>query len=335
MCAGHRAAGAGPSGTPKAFCTTDLAFAREELSRVYYPLRVEPTHRTRDFDFTMRTLTVGPLTIGRLSYGAEIVKDCGDLQTAYHVNVPLAGAVASTCGDQRVLATPHTAAVFNPVGRTVLDRWEAGSEQLCLKIDRSFVEGEIVRRLERPLHAPVRFRMAMDLTQPAARAWLHAVEVLAAELDAPGAFTRDGLLAAELRGLIVGGLLWGQPHSYREALSEPGASPRPRTVKRVVDLMHASPEEPWTIARLAEQAGISVRSLEEGFRRYVGTPPMAYLRDCRLERVRADLRAGSRPAVSVGEVAFRWGFGHLGRFAQAYRAKFGENPSDTLRFGER
>ncbi|MFI5612567.1 AraC family transcriptional regulator [Amycolatopsis sp. NPDC051903] len=334
MCAGHRAAGAGASGTPKSFHTTDLAFAREELSRVYYPLRVDPTRRARGFDFTMRTLSVGPLTIGRLSYGAEIIKDCGDLQTAYHVNVPLTGAVASRCGDQRVVATPRTAAVFNPVGRTVLDRWEAGSEQLCLKIDRSFLEGEVVRRLERPLPAPVRFRMKLDLTRPATRSWLHAVEILAAELDAPGAFTRDELLAAELRRLIVGGLLWGQPHSYREALSEPGASPRPRTVKRVVELMHARPEEPWTVAQLAELAGVSVRSLEEGFRRYVGVPPMAYLRDCRLDQVRADLWAGSRPAVSVSEVAFRWGFGHLGRFAQAYRAKFGENPSDTLRFGE-
>ncbi|WP_432854646.1 AraC family transcriptional regulator [Amycolatopsis sp. CA-161197] len=334
MCAGDRTAAVGASGTPKSFHTTDLAFAREELSRVYYPLRVDPTHRSRDFEFTMRTLTVGPLTIGRMSYGAEIVKDCGDLQTAYHVNVPLTGAVASTCGDQRVVATPHTAAVFNPVGHTVLDRWEAGSEQLCLKIDRTFLEDEVVRRVEHPLHAPVRFRMAMDLTQPAMRAWLHAVEVLATELDAPGAFTRDGLLAAELRRLIVGGLLWGQPHSYHEALSELGASPQPRTVKRAVDLMHASPEVPWTVAQLAELVGISVRSLEEGFRRYVGVPPMTYLRDCRLERVRADLRTGSRPAVSVTEVAFRWGFSHLGRFAQAYHAKFGENPSDTLRFEE-
>jgi AraC-like DNA-binding protein len=35
--------------------------------------------------------------------------------------------------------------------------------------------------------------------------------------------------------------------------------------------------------------------------------------------------------VSVSEVAFRWGFTHLGRFAGAYKERFGVPPSQTLR----
>jgi transcriptional regulator GlxA family with amidase domain len=30
-------------------------------------------------------------------------------------------------------------------------------------------------------------------------------------------------------------------------------------------------------------------------------------------------------------VAARWGFGHPGRFAGAYRARYGRSPSETLR----
>jgi len=38
---------------------------------------------------------------------------------------------------------------------------------------------------------------------------------------------------------------------------------------------------------------------------------------------------GAEP-TTVTEVAIRFGFGELGRFASEYRAKFGENPSETL-----
>ena len=43
--------------------------------------------------------------------------------------------------------------------------------------------------------------------------------------------------------------------------------------------------------------------------------------------------AGRSPigAGSVTEVALRWGFGHFGRFAEMYRARFGLSPRDTLR----
>ncbi|WP_278258467.1 helix-turn-helix domain-containing protein [Nocardioides convexus] len=43
----------------------------------------------------------------------------------------------------------------------------------------------------------------------------------------------------------------------------------------------------------------------------------------------ADLLAGR--VGTVGEAASRWGFTHLGRFAAAYRGRYGVAPSDTLR----
>jgi AraC-like DNA-binding protein len=37
------------------------------------------------------------------------------------------------------------------------------------------------------------------------------------------------------------------------------------------------------------------------------------------------------PGTSVEQVARRWGFTHLGRFAHDYRVAFGQLPSATLR----
>jgi AraC-like DNA-binding protein len=65
--------------------------------------------------------------------------------------------------------------------------------------------------------------------------------------------------------------------------------------------------------------------------RYRGTTPMDHIRARRLERVHDELLAADPLATSVTDVAMRWGFGHLGKFAQAYRRRFDERPSETLR----
>ncbi len=81
-------------------------------------------------------------------------------------------------------------------------------------------------------------------------------------------------------------------------------------------------------AAMAEFAGLKPRALQVQFLKHFGTTPAAYVRDHRLELARALLR-DPRLAPSVTDVATRLGFEHLGRFAAAYRQKFGECPSVT------
>ena len=99
----------------------------------------------------------------------------------------------------------------------------------------------------------------------------------------------------------------------------------------MVDAIHDEPERPFTVGDLAAIAGMSVRSLQEGFRRHVGCAPMTYLQQQRLLRAHDSLRRSDPLRVTVAAVAHRWGFAHLGRFASAYRSRFGVPPSETLR----
>ena len=50
-----------------------------------------------------------------------------------------------------------------------------------------------------------------------------------------------------------------------------------------VDFMHANMHQPLTLSEVAEATGISVRSLQYGFRRFRDITPLAYLREIRLE----------------------------------------------------
>jgi transcriptional regulator GlxA family with amidase domain len=104
----------------------------------------------------------------------------------------------------------------------------------------------------------------------------------------------------------------------------------PRTVREAIALIEDRAHEPISVHDVAAAVGVSVRALQAGFRRTADTSPTAYLRDVRLRRIHAALRAADPSASSVTRVASDWQMFHAGRFAAQYLARFGEKPSETL-----
>lgn len=103
-----------------------------------------------------------------------------------------------------------------------------------------------------------------------------------------------------------------------------------RHVRRALEFMRAQYADIETIADVAEACAIGTRTLEASFRQVWSQSPHAALTEIRLEAARR-LLTGERAAATVTEVAFDSGFNHLGRFAGAYRTRFDESPSQTLR----
>ena len=98
--------------------------------------------------------------------------------------------------------------------------------------------------------------------------------------------------------------------------------------------MRANLADPITLGDLLRVCDCSRSSLFAAFRNARGFSPMEFLADQRLNATRRRLR---KPTGSdtVSSVAADCGFVHLGRFAQAYRRRCGEAPSDTLRQARR
>jgi transcriptional regulator GlxA family with amidase domain len=76
---------------------------------------------------------------------------------------------------------------------------------------------------------------------------------------------------------------------------------------------------------------MSVRGLQTAFRRHLDTTPGTALKEARLSAVHEELVRTAPGAARVADIAHRFGFAHLGRFAAEYRARFGELPKETLR----
>ena len=139
------------------------------------------------------------------------------------------------------------------------------------------------------------------------------------------------VIARPLARSVIAALLHAADHPYRDLLDERPSMPRPATIRDAVALLEAEPELPWTVTDLARRVEISTRGLQAGFARHVGVAPMAFLGRVRLGRAHLDLELADPARSSVADIAGRWGFTHLGRFAAVYRARYGCLPSQTLR----
>lgn len=104
-----------------------------------------------------------------------------------------------------------------------------------------------------------------------------------------------------------------------------------RLVSEVEDYVDAAGERPVHISEVCGALKVSRRTLHRSFADTLGMGPNAYLRRRRLSAIRAILRQCDPRTISIGDVAFEYGFPETGRFAAYYRAHFGETPSETCR----
>lgn len=94
--------------------------------------------------------------------------------------------------------------------------------------------------------------------------------------------------------------------------------------------MAARLSEPLTIQDVAAALGIGPRRLQLAFQAVRERSPREALSEMRLSAARRRLLAPDA-GDTVSTVALDRGVAHFGRFASAYKAMFGESPSQTLR----
>ncbi|MFI5494626.1 AraC family transcriptional regulator [Actinoplanes sp. NPDC051859] len=302
---------------------------RSLLQRFYYPLAVGAPAGAEGFEFRADVIQLGPLTVGQLGFGAPVTLDANELD-AYHVSIPTGGHVTARHAGREVTAGVGAAILYGP-GRPAFAAHSRNSVKLDVKIERTALEAELATLLGRPVAGPLELPPAIDLTAGPFRSWATLIRLLRDEIAEPESLVRQPLIAEHLRRSILSGLLLSVPHRYSDELTAPASAGPPRAVRRAIDAVQDEPERAFTVGDLARIAGVSVRSLQEGFRRHVGCAPMTYLLHVRLTRAHEELRREDPAGVTVAAVAHRWGFAHLGRFASAYRNRFGVCPSQTLR----
>ena len=283
------------------------------------------------FSLTRRFATLGPITVGDIMFGAPVWMNISEERTNYHINVPVSGLLDSTHRGTRMLVHHGVAAVYQPQGHTVIHRWEGGGRTVFVNIDRWFVHDMLATDLG---YAPARhvdFQPAMPTSSGSGRSWTELLLLFNHQLFAKDSLLHRPMIGMPLIDALVRGLLVAADHPHRDAMIGGSRRATPREVRAAVDFIEAQASSPLTVSMMAARSNVSVRTLQDGFRRHLGTTPMNYLRDVRLRRVHETLLESDPGATTVAAVAHRWGFGNLGRLATAYAALYGERPATTLR----
>lgn len=295
--------------------------------RVYMPYRVRPLGRGLRPDATLRSASVGRVTLTRFSYGVPIHLDAFD---------PAAGNVLVLNTLQGSLrhqghggADPVTRAGDSFVvdcSRT--DYWLEG-DGAHMQLNLTIPHAVLAETALRWFGAEPGDRLWTRRQAFGGPRWQALLGYVAQTIGPDGRVVGGTPMETHLEELLCVELLRLWAAGAGESLADAGRAAAPRHVREAEEIMQAEARSAPAIGEIARRVGVSARTLSEGFQRFRGCAPRDALRERRLDGVRAALRRAA-PGDTVTSVALDWGYANFGAMAQAYAARFGEKPSQTL-----
>jgi AraC-like DNA-binding protein len=274
-----------------------------------------------------RLLHRGNIVVHTLAYGAEIRVEVPELPDFYNIHVPLTGDGRLTVKGQDV-AAPLT--IIGP--RQHIDmNWSVDHEIMIVQVPEALVDRILEDQLGDAPKRDLYFEPHITAESPLGR--VLTAFCLTATAGETFPFAASTLAEHHFEQFLLHTLLGSQPHTYSADLDEPSTAATPAALRRARRFCEEHAAQPVSLEDIATAARVSVRTLQSGFREHLQTTPIPYLRSVRLARAHAELlhiaATGSRTTVT--EVALRWGFTHLSRFAAFYRQAYGHSPSVTRR----
>jgi AraC-like DNA-binding protein len=308
--------------------TRNLDEAIDAVSKVYCPHTVEVIGPVGEVDAFLEVHRPTPQPVVRLSYSAPVKIDAQNFSRLFLMMGCEDGAAAATQERRAAEWTRGQTMPFSAGFDTKL--WfDRAFVQRGVRLDTDKLEAQCARLIGRPLEEPLRFALR-PFSSELEQIWRRTLAYLWSREE--GALPLSTAAKSAFDEYLLTLLLEHHPHNYSEDMAGTDAAPIPGMVRRAERYMNENADTPITVSDVAAHLGLSLRSLQSGFRQWRNTTPNAHLRQVRLGLVRDELLQ-CRPDANVTAIAMRHGFVHLGRFSARYQSAFGEPPSATLRRG--
>ena len=230
---------------------------------------------------------------------------------------------------KEIIASPHKLAMVAPARQINIKRSD-NSELLLLRVSIEDLMRHFRKLEKKPFNGPLIFKPNIDLRSCLGSKLKRLLNNLIYELEHNNLLKTSPTFRKAYDEMLLTAFL-SLPHNLEDLLYEDRLhSVSPRIVSRAEEYMQAHLQEDITITDLLQICNCSRSSFFSAFQNFRGYTPKEFLTKQRLQSVRQKLLK-AQSEESVSSIALNCGFTHLSRFSQAYRKRFGELPSETLR----
>lgn len=264
----------------------------------------------------------GSLDLCRLSYGIQAQVVSPGLPDIYHLQIILRGHCRYEMYRESLSLSAGHLLLMNPEEEIDLT-YSADCEKFIVKIPSSLLNDACIEhRWFKPReyikfnHVPYRVNEISSLIQ--------LLELLCEEAESSLATPQmlqhyNRVVASKLMTLL----------KHNVVLETP--SLQSVSFERLVQYVEDNIKRDITPEDMAKYAHLSLRSLYLLFEKNAKMTPKNFIRQKKLEHVYATLTDPSSRMANVTAVALEYGFNHLGRFSEFYKATFGILPSESLK----
>ncbi|WP_067857260.1 AraC family transcriptional regulator [Nocardia shimofusensis] len=308
------------------FHSDDLGATEEFLIGAYSPTRIRNDSPSRSSAQIRRDI-LGPISVDRLDLGFDMRYSTEPLDKVCLCAVRT-GAIEDADGAGAGVFEPGSVGLLTPPDLPFAGVVRSASYSITM-FDPALLD-RVASAADQA--TPLRFAGHRPVDPAAGRRLAHVIDHIH-NLAADPATAGSELAAAAAADYLAVTVLDTMPTT---ALLEPTATDRndahPDTVRRAVAYIETHLRDDISVADIAAAAYVTPRALQLAFRRHLDTTPLGYLRRLRLAAAHEKLAAADHgDGTTVTGVALEWGFAHPGRFAIAYRDRYGRAPRSTLR----
>lgn len=274
-------------------------------------------------------VNLGPISIAYLTFGASVIIEPAPNEEHFIVQTTVAGSSTTKNGRRTITTHPHNVAVIDASQPTKIC-FERGCSHLVLKIDRSLIELKLQALLQKSINRRVSFELPSQRGSAGSSAWLQTMNFLCAYYDQPGQeiLQNEHLLQSHI-DLVATTLISSQQHNYSESLEDGRYIAAPRHVRRACEYIDENITRVISMSELCSVCNVTERTLQNGFKRYLGHTPSSFMQARKLHHLHQALK-NAAGKENVSRIMWEYGISNPGRWANLYLRRYGCLPSETL-----